>query len=187
MAMESNKIYTKTGDRGKTGLIGGTRVSKGDLRLESYGTIDELNAHLGMIRAYPLTEGEKAFMVFLQCKMFSVGGYLATDQSKVELKSETVITLKDIEAIEEQIDAYDSELPPLTKFILPGGDPQVCATHIARTVCRRAERNIIRLAETQNVDEKVIRFVNRLSDYLFVLSRHLSKKSGCEEIPWKAT
>lgn len=185
--MENNKIYTKTGDHGKTGLIGGTRVSKGDLRLESYGTIDELNACLGMIRAYPLSEIDNAFIVFLQRKMFSVGGYLATDQSKTALKSETVITLKDIEAVEKKIDEYESQLSPLTQFILPGGDAQVCATHVARTVCRRAERNIIRLSESQNVDEKISRFVNRLSDFLFVLARHLSKISGCKEIPWKAT
>lgn len=185
--MDSNKIYTKSGDRGKTGLIGGTRVSKGDLRLDAYGTIDELNAHLGMIRAYALTEEDNAFIIFLQRKMFSTGGYLATDQTKTELKSETIITAQDIQAIEVKIDAYESELPALTQFILPGGDAQVCATHIARTVCRRAERNIIRLSNTQDVDQKIIQFINRLSDFLFVLARYLSKKNVCEEIPWKAT
>lgn len=119
--------------------------------------------------------------------MFSTGGYLATDQTKTELKSETIITAQDIQAIEVKIDAYESELPALTQFILPGGDAQVCATHIARTVCRRAERNIIRLSNTQDVDQKIIQFINRLSDFLFVLARYLSKKNVCEEIPWKAT
>lgn len=181
---DNNKIYTKTGDKGETGLIGGTRISKGDMRLEAYGTVDELNAHLGMIRSYPLEESDRDFIVFLQQKMFSVGGYLATDQSKTELRNKTIISLEDIEAIEHKIDAYENELPPLTQFILPGGHPQVSAAHIARTVCRRAERQIIRLQDAHYIDDQIVRFVNRLSDYLFVLSRRLSKKIGTDEIPW---
>lgn len=179
-----NKIYTKTGDKGETGLIGGTRVSKGDLRLESYGTIDELNAHVGMIRSYPLDKEDEEFLIFLQRKLFTVGGYLATDQSRTELVTKTTISVEDIAAIEQMIDAYEHNLTPLTHFILPGGVPQVSAAHIARTVCRRAERQIIRLEESHYVEDEIIRFINRLSDFFFVLSRHLAKKSGHKEITW---
>lgn len=181
--MKSN-IYTKTGDKGKTSLIGGTRVSKGDDRLNAYGTVDELNSHIGMIRSYPMEEDDKSFLVMIQGKLFVAGGNLATDLSSSSLKKNTTIRSSDIMSIENEIDKLDAQLPPLKSFILPGGDPQVSACHISRTVCRRAERLIVNLMNDQNVDPKVVLFFNRLSDYLFVLSRKLSLKNNCEEIPW---
>ncbi len=181
--MKSN-IYTKTGDKGKTSLIGGTRVSKGDDRLDAYGTVDECNSIIGMIRSFPLDADDKAFLIFVQGKLFVAGGYLATDQSVSKLKKNTTITDADIAAIEKEIDKLDAALPPLQTFVLPGGDPQVSACHMARTVCRRAERLIVRLMETTELDPRVLLFFNRLSDYLFVLSRKVSIKNDCEEIPW---
>ncbi len=185
--MGKPKIYTKSGDRGKTGLIGGTRVLKSDERLVAYGTIDELNSHLGMIRSYPMEPADHDFIVFLQKKLFTVGANLATDQEAMDLMPEARVSVEDIERIENKIDDYESDLPIMTHFILPGGHPQVSAIHIARTVCRRAERQIVKLSESLPIDEKLIQVINRMSDYLFVLSRVISKKVNCEEIPWEAS
>lgn len=182
--MEKYKIYTKSGDKGKTGLIGGTRVLKSDERLEAYGTIDELNCHLGMIRSYPMEESDKAFIVFIQQKMFAAGAYLATDQDATDILPQACICEEDVLALEDKIDEFEELLPILTHFIIPGGHPQVSSIHVARAVCRRAERLIIRISEHVSVDDRILRFMNRLSDFLFVFSRKITKDHDCEEIPW---
>lgn len=183
--MSKAKIYTKSGDSGQTGLIGGTRVAKSDERLDAYGTIDELNSHLGMIRSYPLDKADRDFIVFLQTKMLSVGAYLATDQEAAELLPETTLEEDDLARMEDKIDEYEEDLPLLTHFVLPGGHPQVSAIHIARTVCRRAERQIVKLSDIFAIEDRVVQFINRLSDYLFVLARRITKNVKCEEIFWE--
>lgn len=182
--MKKSMIYTKTGDQGTTSLIGGTRVLKSDLRLEAYGTIDELNAFMGMIRSYPIAKSDEDCIVFIQKKFFSAAGYLATDTNVAELKAATIITPEDISYIESEIDRLDAMLPPLRNFILPGGDPQISACHIARTVTRRCERAIIRLSETMPVEESVLIFFNRVSDYLFILGRKIANDKNYDEIAW---
>lgn len=182
--MKKSEIYTKTGDAGKTSLIGGTRVSKSDVRLEAYGTIDELNCHLGMIRSYSMTPEDKDFIIFLQKKCFSAAGNLATDKDVFPIKEATTITDEDVEAIEEEIDRLDDMLPPLGHFIIPGGDPQISACHIARTVSRRCERAIVRLSDITEIDEQITIFFNRISDYLFVLGRKISQDHNFDELSW---
>jgi cob(I)alamin adenosyltransferase len=182
--MKKSMIYTKTGDKGLTSLIGGTRVSKGDIRLEAYGTIDELNAFMGMIRSYPIAKSDEDCIVFIQKKFFSAAGHLATDTNVTQIKAATTISQDDIEKIELEIDRLDAMLPPLRNFILPGGDPQISACHIARTVTRRCERAIIRLSETVPIDESILIFFNRVSDYLFVLGRKIANDKNYNEIAW---
>ncbi len=179
------KIYTKSGDTGKTGLIGGTRVLKSDERLDAYGTIDELNSHLGMIRSFPMETSDKEFIILLQTKMLSIGAYLATDQDVIELLPGTTLDEQDIMMMEDKIDEFEEQLPLLTHFILPGGHPQVSAIQIARTVCRRAERQIVKISDSIALEDIIVRFINRLSDYLFVLARKITISTKCEEIPWE--
>lgn len=178
------KIYTKTGDKGKTSLIGGTRVSKNNVRLEAYGTVDELNTYIGMIRSFQLTPEVAAELIRIQHILFDVGGNLATDRSVKDLKIHLVVSEQDIITLEKAMDRMDAELPPLTCFVLPGGNQAVSFCHIARTVCRRAERRILDLNDVLEVDELVMKFVNRLSDYLFVLSRKVANDLGVQEIKW---
>lgn len=182
--MKKSIIYTKTGDLGQTSLIGGTRVSKSDLRLDAYGTVDELNSHIGMIRSYEMDSKDEDFIVFLQKKLFSAAGNLATDKNVVATKKATTISKMDIEYIESEIDRLDSLLPELSHFILPGGNPQISACHIARTVTRRCERAIVRLSENEAVEEQIVTFFNRVSDYLFVLGRKLAQDNNFEELSW---
>jgi len=177
------KVYTKTGDKGTTSLIGGTRVLKSSLRLESYGTIDELNSYIGMIRSFPIANESKAELIKIQNILFNLGGNLATDPEKIQ-EVKLGITAEDVEFLEKSIDRMDLELPPLKHFVLPGGNEPLSFCHIARTVCRRAERRILSLSETAAVDELVIKYVNRLSDYLFVLSRKVAHDMGVAEINW---
>ena len=184
ISMKKSIIYTKTGDLGKTSLIGGTRVSKSNIRLEAYGTVDELNCHLGMIRSYEINPEDRDFIVFLQKKLFSAAGNLATDKTVTSAKKATTISQNDIEYIETEIDRLDSLLPELTHFILPGGNPQISACHIARTVTRRCERAIVRLSENEEVEEQIVMFFNRVSDYLFVLGRKLAQDNNFEELSW---
>lgn len=178
------KIYTKTGDKGMTSLIGGTRVPKNSVRLESYGTIDELNSYLGMIRSYPVDPLIAEELTEIQSRLFDVGGHLATDPQASQVKSKLGIKERDIQKLEEAIDRMDTQVPPLKYFVLPGGDPLVSFCHIARTVCRRAERRILDLASEAEVDERVIKYVNRLSDYLFMLSRKVAYDQQVEEKKW---
>jgi len=183
--MKKSLVYTKTGDKGTTSLIGGTRVSKGDLRLDAYGTVDELSSHIGMIWSYDIDQHSKEVLQSTQNQLFVIGAYLATDSAVSDLRNRLSRDNALIEQLENEMDVLENALPPLTNFVLPGGHPAVSACHIARTVCRRAERKVVEMSLQLEVDEWVITYLNRLSDYLFVLSRHLSNFFNIEEIPWK--
>jgi len=184
------KIYTKTGDKGTTALFGGTRVSKYHIRIDSYGTIDELNAWLGLIRDQEIASHSKKLLAVIQDKLFTIGAILATDPEKALLKSGKErlnipkINASDIELLEKEMDVMNELLPPMTHFILPGGHTTVSYCHIARTVCRRAERMATQLFEKEPFEENVLSYINRLSDYLFVLARKLSKDLKADEIKW---
>lgn len=177
-------VYTKTGDKGTTTLVGGTRVPKTHIRLEAYGTIDELNAQLGLLLTYITDEEDSVFVLWIQNKLFSVGSHLATDQEKTTLREASVITPEDILKVEEEIDRIDNQLPPLKAFVIPGGGRGAAVCHVCRTVCRNAERRILFLSEEYTVSPEVLAFVNRLSDYLFVLSRKLNINEKRGEIFW---
>lgn len=179
------KIYTKTGDKGQTSLIGGTRVPKNSVRLEAYGTIDELNSYLGLIRSFPVAPELNGQLVVIQKILFSVSGNLATDTSVKEVRSGLAVTEEDVAFLEKAMDRMDETLSPMTHFILPGGDQASSFAHIARTVCRRAERRVLDVAERYAVDEHVIRYINRLSDYLFVLARKIAFDAGTKELKWE--
>lgn len=179
------KLYTKTGDKGTTGLIGGTRVNKNDVRLEAYGTVDELNTHIGVLVSLGLKTEHEVFLRNMQNLLFTVGSNLATDTTKTDYKSASVMKENYITAVEKEIDRLDSELAPLTQFTLPGGTQKSAQSHVCRTVARRAERRIIEMNNHYPVDNKVIIYVNRLSDYFFALSRNLLKDENVEEIAWK--
>ena len=179
------KIYTKTGDSGETSLIGGRRVPKYDLRIESYGTVDELNSYIGLIRDQDIEADDKAVLKEIQDRLFTIGSVVATDPEKSRLKISGLIDA-DIELLETEMDAMVSKLPELRHFILPGGDTVVSYCHLARCVCRRAERVVVHLSESSLVDDKVVVYLNRLSDYLFVLARHLCAFKGIEENKWVA-
>ncbi|MDR2927639.1 MAG: cob(I)yrinic acid a,c-diamide adenosyltransferase [Cytophagaceae bacterium] len=180
------KIYTKTGDKGKTGLIGGTRVDKSHPRLEAYGEVDELNAHLGLLRSYPIDDKSIEALIHIQQQLFVVGSYLATDVLFSELKTRLKTDArKEIEFLENEIDCMEEQIPPMKYFVLPGGHPAPSQCHIARTVCRRAERRINAMTVNDFVDEWILIYINRLSDYLFMLSRYLSKYFDEKEISWK--
>lgn len=178
------KIYTKTGDKGMTSLIGGKRVPKNSARLESYGTIDELNSYLGMIRSFQIDLQVVEELVIIQSRLFDIGGNLATDPEQTEIKVRLGVKENDIDLLEKAIDRMDAEVPPMKYFVLPGGNQVVSFCHMARTVCRRAERRILDLSEETIVDELVLKYINRLSDYLFILSRKLAFDGGLEEMKW---
>ncbi len=184
--MKSN-IYTKTGDNGTTSLVGGVRVSKTDARLEAYGTIDELNSHIGLLRSLVDDEVFSHQLSDIQHILFVVGSYLATDTEQTELRSQSVLRIGQIEALEHGIDSIDSTLPQLRAFILPAGTQAASQCHVCRTVCRRAERRILALAENITLDANVIAYINRLSDYFFVLARKLNVIAAQEEIIWEST
>ncbi len=179
------KIYTKTGDDGTTGLVGGSRVKKYDVRLEAYGTVDELNASLGIIRSCELPEEFAGWLIEVQNKLFNMGSRLASDEKGDAFTSGLSITEKDILFLENAIDEMESTLPELTQFILPGGAPAPAQCHVARTVCRRAERRILEFAEQNKVQPEIIKYMNRLSDFLFVLARKLTAIRGLEDMAWK--
>lgn len=184
------KIYTKTGDKGTTSLFGGTRVPKHHIRIESYGTVDELNAHIGLLKDQNTGPQTKEILNRVQDRLFTIGSTLATEPEKATLKSGkdrlgiSKISAEDIELLEQEMDRMNDELPPMTNFILPGGHQSVSFCHIARCVCRRAERMATALHEISPFDEMVLMYLNRLSDYLFVLARKLSKDLQAEEIKW---
>lgn len=179
------RVYTRTGDNGTTSLLGGTRVLKFHIRLESYGTVDELNAHLGLIRDKLTNAEQKSFLLAIQNKLFSVCSTLANENKDSGIVIPSV-TKDDIEMLEKQMDIYLDELPDLKNFILPGGHEISSICHIARTVCRRAERRIIQLSQEEEIDDLTIKFINRLSDFLFVLSRKVLFDEGKNEITWNA-
>jgi cob(I)alamin adenosyltransferase len=177
------KIYTKTGDKGQTSLIGGTRVPKHHLRIESYGTVDELNSYIGLIRDQQLSEYQQNLLKEIQDRLFTIGSALASDPEKSKMKIPD-LHQEDIELLEKEIDTMTAELPELRHFILPGGSNAISFCHLARCVCRRAERICVHLSEDSFVDEKVMVYLNRLSDYLFVLSRKLCFDNQIEENKW---
>jgi cob(I)alamin adenosyltransferase len=181
------KIYTKTGDKGTTSLIGGTKVPKNDIRIETYGTVDELNSWIGMVNDQLNDEAFKNELKEIQDRLFTIGSSLATDADKEPKMKLPDLNNGDIEFLEKRIDAMTSELPLMKNFILPGGHIAVSSIHITRCVCRRAERLAVNMQQHELfVDEKVIQYLNRLSDYLFTLARFAAQKLGVEEIPWKA-
>jgi cob(I)alamin adenosyltransferase len=181
---EKSKIYTRSGDKGMTSLVGGYRVRKTHPRLEAYGTIDELNSFIGLLITELEEEATRELILFIQSKLFSAGSYLATDPSKTEMKAESHITDECIQKMEEAIDRTDSGLPKLKAFVLPGGTRTAATAHVCRTVCRRAERAIFHLTETETVEDNVLIFINRLSDLLFVIARSECMKKKGEEIFW---
>jgi cob(I)alamin adenosyltransferase len=178
------KIYTKTGDAGTTSLFGGKRVSKADLRIDTYGTVDELNSWIGVVRDQPVNEKRKDILIEIQDRLFTVGSILATEPGNTKVKIPSLIET-DITFLEKEIDTMDSELPPMRSFVLPGGNQSVSFCHVTRTVCRRAERLTIALNSQEPVDALVIKYLNRLSDYLFVLARKMALELNVEDTPWK--
>ncbi|MEJ7778771.1 MAG: cob(I)yrinic acid a,c-diamide adenosyltransferase [Daejeonella sp.] len=177
------KIYTKTGDKGLTSLIGGKRVPKYNLRIESYGTVDELNSYIGMIRDQHISEDQTNILKEIQDRLFTIGAALASDPERANMKIPDLHS-SDIEVLEDQIDRMNDVLPELKHFILPGGDQAVSYCHISRCVCRRAERIAVHLSEESFVDEKVIIYLNRLSDFLFVLARKIAYDRDLPENKW---
>lgn len=178
------KIYTKTGDQGTTALFGGKRVSKAELRIDAYGTVDELNSFIGLVRDQEVNLKRKEVLIQIQNTLFIIGSILATEPGNVKVK---IPSLSDdhVLFLEKQIDAMEAALQPLRFFILPGGHSSVSFCHVARTVCRRAERLTTALHDREKIDLLVLKYLNRLSDYLFVLSRKMSQELGVEEMPWK--
>lgn len=184
------KVYTKTGDKGTTALFGGSRVPKHHIRIESYGTIDELNSHLGLIRDQDINPEYKKILEKIQDRLFTVGAILATAPDKAILKNGKErlnipkISEADIQLLENEIDGMENQLEPMMHFVLPGGHTTVSYCHIARCVCRRAERLSVHLYELEPFENNVLAYINRLSDYLFVLARKLSKDLGADEVKW---
>ncbi|MDR3138001.1 MAG: cob(I)yrinic acid a,c-diamide adenosyltransferase [Tannerellaceae bacterium] len=182
--MKGSKVYTKGGDKGWTSLVGGIRIPKGDLRIESYGTVDELNAFIGLLGVSVEGKEDKDFLLYVQRKLFSIGAYLATDTKQVGVV-ECGVREEDVRRVEGEIDRVEGGLPVMRFFVLSGGNEGASLAHVCRTVCRRAERDICRLAEEVPVDGVLLAFVNRLSDYFFVLARKESLNKGGSEIVWK--
>lgn len=179
------KIYTKTGDKGTTALYGGKRLSKGDWRIEAYGTVDELNAHIGLVASLIKDIEYKDVLQDIQSRLFDIGTHLAAEPGKKNLILPEIPETK-ISILEQYIDTMNEQLPELKNFILPGGNVEAANCHVARTVCRRAERNVVRLAENEAVELVLIQYLNRLSDFLFVLARKLVHDAKDNEIVWKA-
>lgn len=178
------KIYTKTGDQGTTSLFGGKRVSKADLRIETYGTVDELNSWLGVLRDQDVNQKRLTVLIEIQDRLFTVGSILATEPGNTKVKIPS-LSEDDIHFLEKQIDSMEALLEPMRFFILPGGHQSVSFCHVARTVCRRAERLTIALHNVEPIDALVIKYLNRLSDYIFVLSRLMTLELKAPEINWK--
>lgn len=177
------KIYTKKGDEGKTSLIGGTRVFKHNIRIEAYGTVDELNSWIGLLRDNPEYSAQKELLLDIQDRLFTIGSLLAADPGKSRMKLPE-LSEADVVKIENSIDLMEKELPEMKSFVLPGGHVLVSYCHITRCVCRRAERLIVHLNETEKTAPLILSYMNRLSDYLFVLSRWIALKCGAIETPW---
>lgn len=178
------KIYTKTGDRGETGLFGGARVSKASLRVSAYGDVDELNSVLGVLRAHTRDAERLSQLQRIQSDLFTLGAELAKNPHKDVELGMALVSEPDIERLERGIDALDAVLSPLKTFILPGGSMAAAFLHVARTVCRRAERAVVLLAQSEPVRAEVIRYLNRLSDLLFTLARAENQQAGVADVPW---
>jgi cob(I)alamin adenosyltransferase len=179
------KIYTKTGDKGETSLIGGTRVPKYDHRIEAYGTLDELNSFIGLLRDQLTDIHQRKVLLKIQENLFTAESLLATDSEKQLTRALPQLSEKDVLTLESEIDTMNEHLPALSSFILPGGHPLVSLCHVCRTVCRRGERIIIKLAAATDVDSILIKYINRLSDYLFVLARDLAFTNKIPDLPWR--
>lgn len=179
------KIYTKTGDVGETSLFGGRRVLKSELRIETYGTVDELNSWIGLLRDVQTESAVKDLLKEIQDRLFTLGSSLAADPDNAKLKTPD-LNESDVELLEKAIDKMDEQLEPLRNFVLPGGHIHVSYCHIARTVCRRAERLAVALHHSAEIHPLIIKYLNRLSDYLFTLSRKMGKDLGVEEVNWLA-
>jgi len=179
------KIYTRGGDKGQTSILGGKRKLKSDIRIQAYGAIDELNSHIGLLADQEVNKSRIPFLREIQNVLFTISSYLASaaDYDRTKLPA---VRSNLVEGLETAIDSMDSRLPGLRSFLLPGGHQSVSFCHIARTVCRRAERQVVALNEADGVDQWILVYLNRLSDYLYVLSRMMSQELGIEEIPWKA-
>lgn len=178
------KIYTKFGDKGHTSLLGGSRVPKYHQKIEAYGTIDELNSFVGLIRDHDISDHNKKILLIIQERLFVMESIIASESEEL-LKSLPKLEERDIELLEKEIDTMNESLPELKNFILPGGHQIVSYCHVARTVCRRAERIVIKLSQEEKVDQLSIKYLNRLSDYFFVLARKIALDMGVEEIHWK--
>lgn len=177
------KIYTKKGDKGNTSLFGGRRVSKAHLRVDTYGTVDELNSFIGQLHDQVANPDHKSVLRHIQDRLFTIGSHLASDPKKSPILPD--LKDEDLEMLEKEMDAMEATLPPLKNFILPGGHPAVSSCHICRTVCRRAERMVVALARRDEVADGILQYLNRLSDYFFMLGRKLSQELGVEELVWK--
>ncbi len=178
------RIYTKSGDQGETSLFGGRRLPKSHARIEAYGTVDELNSYIGLLRDQAEEEDIRQLLKFIQDRLFTLGSNLASDPDKKMAVPD--IRESDIELLEKEMDRMSEQLSELKNFILPGGHTTVSFCHIARCVCRRAERLVVALSREEKVDGLLIRYLNRLSDYLFILARHFSRELGVEEVTWSA-
>ena len=179
------KVYTKTGDKGETSLFGGNRVSKTHPRIEAYGTLDELNVFTGAIRDYDIAQPLKEQIIWIQNRIMVISSLLATEKANAKTKLPQLLE-NDILQLEKYIDKFEAELPEQTAFIIPGGNIAVSSAHKARVICRRAERQVILLSQTIEIEEIIIRFLNRLSDYFFTLSRKIAYDLNAEETHWKA-
>lgn len=180
------KIYTKNGDRGKTSLIGGRKVSKHDLQVEAYGSIDELNSFIGLLKDYSKNDEINQVLFKVQLKLFTIGSILAQENTSTNraILEKLNISAKDTNFIELQIDKLEKKLPKLSKFIIPGGHKLVSYCHVSRSICRRAERKITKLSDSVKLDSNILPYINRLSDFLFVLSRYFSKELDIKESYW---
>ena len=183
--MKITRVYTKTGDKGTTSLVGGVRIKKSDIRLEAYGAVDELSAHLGMLAAMLTDDDNRQTIIRIQNNLFNVCTHLATDQSQTPLYPSAHLAEGETAFLEQEVDRLMALLPERQGFILPGGTQAAAQAHVARTVCRRAERRIAALAEVATVGEEIQQYVNRLSDYLFVLAKIINFNSGQDEIIWQ--
>jgi cob(I)alamin adenosyltransferase len=179
------KIYTKKGDDGTTSLIGGTKISKANIRIESYGNVDELNSYIGWVRDLSPDNEYKSVLLEIQDRLFTIGSHLASDPLKSTMKLPQIRD-EDVTLLEKSIDKMNEQLPEMRSFILPGGNASVSCCHVARCVCRRAERSVVYLSEHEKVDRLIIIYLNRLSDFLFVFARLLAQEFNIQESPWKA-
>lgn len=177
------KIYTKTGDQGETSLIGGVRLPKHHIRIEAYGSVDELNAFVGLIRDQSIDEHTKLILIAIQDRLFTIGSLLAVGKEDTKMKLPT-LSEDDITLLENEMDKMDETLPEMKHFVLPGGHTTISYCHVARCVCRRAERAVLKLAENEKVEQLIYKYLNRLSDYLFILSRKFTQDLNATETPW---
>jgi len=179
------KIYTKKGDKGNTSLLGGKIVPKNHLKIIAYGTVDELNAYLGLVRIKASNKVIQDNLIKIQNELFTIGSNLAADSSKPKIKI-PLLTEQMVVDLELKIDEMNNELPEIKSFLLPGGNEIVSLCHVARCICRRAERHVVTLASVEKVEAELIKYLNRLSDYLFTLSRFLTKELNAQEVPWNS-